>query len=1147
MTFSNPECKLCPLYKTAQTVCIPGRGSRSPRIVIVGEAPGAEEDRLGKPFVGGSGKLLEKTLYEEGVTDYWITNTVRCRPPQNRTPGKDEIAACLPYLEKELSELKPEYVVTLGATAMKSVLGKAKITQEHGKVFEKNGRKIIPIYHPAYCLRDPSKLPAFKQDWRGVSRLLSGEKQTETSQLQWDLVTEKTLLRMLRRFEEAEEFSIDLETSGLFPWDRRGFIRCVNIGIPGKTYVIPFNLPFSPFGIPKQRWILNRLLDLAEGKWCITQNGKFDNHWIWVETGRRFHINFDTMLAHHILDENNLHDLEVISREELGEESYDIPLAEKNGEKPWELFEQGKLDECQAVLNRVYKYAAKDGDNTLRAGQSLRKKIEADPTQKRLFYRLVMPGARAMGDIETRGLTLDLKRFAEVEKDTVEKLALVKKKLDDSARLTVRKGVSRKVNWNSPAQIGKLLYENLKLPVLVKTDKGAPSTGEAAILALQGRHPVVDNLTEYRELEKFRSTYLDGWKPFMVEDRIYFSYKIHGTVCFTADTLINTNRGVLTFKDIQPGDLVLTHKARWRPVNSKVENGFKKVYRTTLEDNRVLSTTGNHRYLTIGGKWVRADKLTRGSPVIVYGEPERWKPIRGWEDHYAISSWGRVQNIRTSMIRKLRYRDSKGHQSVSLVRGDGKRSSGNLKDFKVARLVATHFLENPRDLPEVCHIDGKAWNDNSSNLYWGTRKDNARDSMVHGTNRKTRDAQAKLDWDKVEMIRKWKSQGLTNERIAGKLSVSRKLVEGVLKGERWKPEVEYSPNPSLVFSVQAVRSIEIFEAETFGLIIDEDHSHITNGIVTHNTGRYSSRLHQVPRDGRIRNLAIAPKGWVFVQADVSQAELRVAAVASQDQELMRCFKENIDVHWRTLLYMVSIGAAPNYIEPAIETAQKLEKRKKAPNLTEALEILIRQGHDAAIGIWKGWKEARKKAKAVNFGFLYGMYEKKFIETAKLKYQFEPTFEEAHEMREGYFRLYRGLPTWHDRQKRFVKLDGQVKSLSGRIRHLPTIYSSDKMVRMEAERQAINSPIQGFIGDYKVMALIEIHEKLDPKKLMIVGEHHDAILMIAKENCLEETLPVVHRIMKSPSLLKTFKVDLPIPMDSEIEVGAWGAGKVWSPK
>lgn len=842
----DSACKLCPLHAGAQTVCIPGRGSKSPRIVIVGEAPGAEEDRLGKPFVGDSGKLLEKILYEVGVPDYWITNTVRCRPPQNRAPGKDEISACLPYLEKELSVLKPEYVITLGATAMKAVLGKAKITQEHGKVFEKNGRKIIPIYHPAYCLRDPSKLPDFKRDWKSVARLLGvGEEEEEAPQeLEWEVVTHKTLLKFMRRFEDAPEFSIDLETSGLFPWDGKGSIRCVNIGLPKRAYVIPFDLPFSEFQDRDiQGKILRELLDKAEDKWCVTQNGKFDNHWIWTYTKRRFFINFDTMLAHHILDENNQHDLEAISREELGVSSYDIPLAEKNGTAPWDLFHKGQKEACREMLKRVYKYSAEDACYTLRAGRSLRKKIEADHTQKRLFYRLVMPGARAMGEVESRGLTLDLRRFAEVEKDTLERLTAVKQKLDDSARLTVRKGVSRKVNWNSPAQIGKLLYENLKLPVLVKTDKGAPSTGEAAILALQGRHPVVDNLTEYRELEKFRSTYLDGWKPFMVEDRIYFSYKIHGTV----------------------------------------------------------------------------------------------------------------------------------------------------------------------------------------------------------------------------------------------------------------------------------------------------------------TGRYSSRLHQVPRDGRIRNLATAPKGWVFVQADVSQAELRVAAVASQDQELMKCFRENIDVHWRTLLYMVSIGAAPNYIEPAIDTAKQLEGREKAPNLTEALEILIRRGHDAAIGVWKGWKEARKKAKAVNFGFLYGMYEKKFIETAKLKYQFEPTFEEAHEMREGYFRLYRSLPTWHDRQKRFVKLDGQVRSLSGRIRHLPTIYSSDKMVRMEAERQAINSPIQGFIGDYKVMALIEIHEKLDPKKLMIVGEHHDAILMIAKESCLEETLPVVHRIMKSPSLLKTFKIDLPIPMDSEIEVGPWGAGKVWNPK
>lgn len=99
--------------------------------------------------------------------------------------------------------------------------------------------------------------------------------------------------------------------------------------------------------------------------------------------------------------------------------------------------------------------------------------------------------------------------------------------------------------------------------------------------------------------------------------------------------------------------------------------------------------------------------------------------------------------------------------------------------------------------------------------------------------------------------------------------------------------------------------------------------------------------------------------------------------------------------------------------------------------------------------------------------------------------------------------------------------------------------------MEAERQAINSPVQGFIGDYKAMCLVEIHEDIDRSKLRVVGEHHDAILMIVREGSEDEVLPKVLKIIRKPKLLRTFGIRLDVPMDGEIEVGPWGAGKTYS--
>ena len=99
--------------------------------------------------------------------------------------------------------------------------------------------------------------------------------------------------------------------------------------------------------------------------------------------------------------------------------------------------------------------------------------------------------------------------------------------------------------------------------------------------------------------------------------------------------------------------------------------------------------------------------------------------------------------------------------------------------------------------------------------------------------------------------------------------------------------------------------------------------------------------------------------------------------------------------------------------------------------------------------------------------------------------------------------------------------------------------------MDAEGQAINAPVQSFIGDYKVMCLIEIHKKLDRTKLRIVGEHHDAILMVVREGCEDECMPEVLDIMESPELLETFNVELSIPMAAEAEIGNWGQGKSYA--
>jgi DNA polymerase I-like protein with 3'-5' exonuclease and polymerase domains len=250
--------------------------------------------------------------------------------------------------------------------------------------------------------------------------------------------------------------------------------------------------------------------------------------------------------------------------------------------------------------------------------------------------------------------------------------------------------------------------------------------------------------------------------------------------------------------------------------------------------------------------------------------------------------------------------------------------------------------------------------------------------------------------------------------------------------------------------------------------------------------------------------------------------------------------------------MIGSGRAREYTEQTLKTAKELLSEHMFGNfrkvthldLTTALEVLKAAGHNLAIANWKGWKEARKKAKAINFGFIFGMYENKFIQQAKTKYDWDCTYDEAHDFRTAYFELYQGVIPWHNKQKTIVKIDGQVRNLFGRVRRLPGVYSSDRELRGEAERQAINSPVQGTIGDWKSAALVEIEETIPTSKLRIVGEHHDALLMIFRPQYRDEVLPRVRAIMRRPKLFDEFKISTVVPMESEIEIGNWGAGKTY---
>ncbi|RLT39107.1 MAG: uracil-DNA glycosylase [Chloroflexi bacterium] len=170
-------CMLCRLCD-GRICAVPGEGSFSPQIVFVGEGPGAQEDRLGRPFVGRSGRFLDGMIDGIGLRreDVFITNVVKCRPPDNRDPRPDEIAACRDYLDRQIELLAPRVVVTLGRFSMERWFPGERITRIHGQVKEiGSGRVALAMYHPAAALRNPQWRNAFAADMQKLPGLLMSQ------------------------------------------------------------------------------------------------------------------------------------------------------------------------------------------------------------------------------------------------------------------------------------------------------------------------------------------------------------------------------------------------------------------------------------------------------------------------------------------------------------------------------------------------------------------------------------------------------------------------------------------------------------------------------------------------------------------------------------------------------------------------------------------------------------------------------------------------------------------------------------------------------------------------------------------------------------------------------------------------------------
>lgn len=621
------DCRECGLHNGC-TRPVPAANIQPCEIMLVGEAPGRNEDEQGNPFVGMAGQYLDSLLFQSGIPreSVCISNVVHCRPPNNRTPRADEIQACSKWLKMEMDIVRPRIIVALGKPATDVFLPGNGNTMEHlhGKPVEKDGRIILPCYHPAFALRDTSKMRQASEDFQVLRGLVKGKDWREyhvideyPNPVYRVADTPDLLAEMESEIAETGEFAVDTEIC-------RGKLWSVQISAKsGTAWFIP--IPDSFIG----KYDLTDLPGTA-----IVHNYLFDINYLNI----REDDFVDSMTQAYLLGEpqglkelaNRLCGIQMITYKEIvskgqqklsleylqkasGVEWPDPPTIEetkwdnKKGclatktKKPWrisrkitKMLEDFKTDgstdlwdrwknvpeEERAVVESVIgvmpessladipfeqavQYASRDADATLRVYHKLKKMITDLDLDFVLNMDLgILPMVNSMMQ---NGMAIDLDHFRKLSEDYDIRMRVMSEEMAGR--------VGHPFNPNSSDQVAVVVYGELGFTPTKKTPTGKISTDDAELK--KTKHPVAESIIRYRGIQKLKSTYADALIEWARPDeqgvpRVHTTLKTTRVetgrlACVPLDTEILTSLGWKRWYEVKCGAAVLgyniTHNA----------------------------------------------------------------------------------------------------------------------------------------------------------------------------------------------------------------------------------------------------------------------------------------------------------------------------------------------------------------------------------------------------------------------------------------------------------------------------------------------------------------------------------------------------------------------------------------------------------
>lgn len=495
----DPGCTLCRLSKTATRVCQLGSGPTRSEAMIIEESPGSSnKSRL----------MIARLMAEAGVDpkSMFVASAVSCDTPDGKSPTDSQIEKCRHWLNAQIKAVKPRFVLLLGASSYFAITGQKGITKVRGKPFEKDGIIYVPTFSPSYALRFPEAEYTITKDLELFRDIIERGEIPREKKLRFFVVDTMIKLKILCRRMRHQLVTVDIETTGLFPWAKDAKVNSIQFDIKGKQFVVFLDAFADPHEVVA-------MLDAAmetHNVQLIAHNGKFDLLYLLVQFGVAWYkrIVFDTMLAHFLLDENSRHGLKTLAQHYLGAPDWDVDRETKLGMN----LTSKKAREKFAL------YGAHDVYYTRKLRDLFLRLLKQEPAVYKVFKYIMMPAVQMYVEAEFYGAPIDVRRLESVGKELHTRKDAAEKELQ-------RYG---KINWASPQQIAHRLFTELKVKVVERTKTGAPSTSESVLKRID--HPAVGALLRFREAKQQLSFFIEGWEPYLVDGWLHPSFKLHGTV-----------------------------------------------------------------------------------------------------------------------------------------------------------------------------------------------------------------------------------------------------------------------------------------------------------------------------------------------------------------------------------------------------------------------------------------------------------------------------------------------------------------------------------------------------------------------------------------------------------------------------------------